>query len=319
MGLFTKLFGGGASQPAPAYDYVPSDDAPATIHLTLNGSPIQMPREDYRIQVLPGQFQQVWNDPDGLAAIVDLALRDEFIPDALEPARQLHRIDPQPVRAAIYLAATLIALDQNDEAETLLIDHIRRHGESGIILTNLAKVQANKGDEALSERTLWRALEKDPNQENGFFWYLAIVREKNGEAAQQETLRKLAALPESWRAQLWLARAALDEGGLDAALGWYRQALRNASPASADLLQQISGDLGNNGHLDRIIELCAPLYDVSQHGMAVGNNLIKAYIELGEFPKARAIIEQLRSQDRGDWNDDLIYWENELAQRAGAS
>lgn len=95
--------------------------------------------------------------------------------------------------------------------------------------------------------------------------------------------------------------------------------MRNASPASADLLQQISGDLGNNGHLDRIIELCAPLYDVSQHGMAVGNNLIKAYIELGEFPKARAIIEQLRSQDRGDWSDDLTYWENELAQRAGAS
>jgi tetratricopeptide (TPR) repeat protein len=318
MGLFARLFGqNDAAKPAAPYHYVPSSDAPQTIHLTMNGSPVQMTREDYRTQVLPGQFEQAWNDPGRLTIAVDMALRDEFVPDALEPARQLCRIDPQSSSAAIYLAATLIALKQNDEAGEVLTGHVERYGESGVILTNLAKVQANKGDEALSERTLWRALEKDPNQENGFFWYLAIQGERGGDAARHETLRKLAAVPGSWRAQLWLARGALDAGDMDAALEHYRQALQNADPAPADLLMQISGDLGNRGHLDRIIELCAAHFDPPEHGIAVGNNLIKAYIDLGDRARAKAIIAQLRALGRADWHDNLAYWENELKQEAG--
>ena len=317
MGLFGKLFGGdGGDKPAATYDYVPSSDAPEMLQVTIGGDSFQMAREDYRTQVLPAQFQQAWNDPERLALAVDRAMRDEFVPDALEPARQLHRIDPQPGRAVIYLAAALIALKRHDEAGDLLTAHIKQHGESGVILTNLAKVHANKGDDELSKQTLWRGLEADPNQDNGFFWYLAIVAEDDGEAAQQEALRKLAALPASWRPQLWLARGALEAGEPDAAMDWYRQALGNARPASDDMLIQISGDLGNRGHLDRIVELCAPVFDARQHGLMAGSNLIRAYSGLNEIEKAKAILAQMRAQDRPDWNEHLSYWEAELARPA---
>ncbi len=318
MSLFLRLLGGGEqAKPAAVHDFVPSSDAPQTIDLTLNGSPVQMSREDYRTQVLPGQFEQAWNDPERLSVVIDAALRDEFVPEALEPARRLYQMEPQSDRAAIYLAATLIALKQNDEAGALLTGHIDRGGEIGVILTNLAKVQANKGDEALSERTLWRALEKDPNQENGFFWYVAIQGDRGGDAARQEALRRIAALPGSWRAQLWLARAALDAGDVDPAVAHYRQALQNvADPMPADVLMQISGDLGNRGYLDWIVELCAARFDPAAHGIAAGNNLIKAHIDLGEPDKAKEVIGQLRALDRAEWDENLSFWENELAQRA---
>src|SRR3981081_64522 len=91
----------------------------------------------------------------------------------------------------------------------------------------------------------------------------------------------------------WRGRAAVDENDVAAALDLYRQALARVNPAPADLLTQVSGDLGNRGRLAEIIELCAPRFDVQLHGLTVGNNLIKAYVDLGEAGKARAIVEQL--------------------------
>src|SRR2546422_10217541 len=63
-------------------------------------------------------------------------------------------------------------------------------------------------------------------------------------------------LPGSWRAQLWLARSALQSRQLDQALALYRESLSRAGkPAPANLLQQMSGDLGNAGHLPELLQL----------------------------------------------------------------
>jgi len=44
----------------------------------------------------------------------------------------------------------------------------------------------------------------------------------------------------------------------------------------------------------------------------VGNNLLRAYAELGQFAEARKLLEQLYSQQRPDWRDQLIAWEQKL-------
>ena len=76
-----------------------------------------------------------------------------------------------------------------DDAERVFRDCLDQHGDDGTILTNLAKVYSRRHDDSAAETILRRALEIDPNQENGLGWYRAIQRERAGEAAELEVLR----------------------------------------------------------------------------------------------------------------------------------
>src|SRR6185369_8004214 len=117
-----------------------------------------------------------------------------------------------------------------------------------------------------------------------------------------EALRRLAELPGSWRAQLWLAREALKSRQLDEALTLYRETLSSAAkPVPGDLLQQMSGDLGNAGHLPELLQLTESHFDCGKHGLQVGNNLIKAHLDLGQLEAARRILDQLYGLKRADW------------------
>jgi tetratricopeptide (TPR) repeat protein len=319
MSFLSKLFGKKPQQPpalTPPPAYPPPPGAPAMMKVWDDyGRICEISREEWRTKVLPANFQRCWNKPDELAGLIHSGLNDGFIPDCLEPARQLHRIDPQPERGATFLAVTLLQLKNYEEAEKVATEALRQHGEDGTLLTNLAKAQSGKGETALSERTLWHALEVDPNLDNGLLWYQAIHHDRGGESAGTDALRRIAALPGSWRAQLWLARDALTSKRLEEALKLYQECLgRAGKPAPADLLQQISGDLGNAGHLPEILQLVAPHFDPSAHGLMVGNNLIKAHFDLGQLDAARRVLDQLYRQNRGDWKENLSYWDTEIAK-----
>lgn len=69
------------------------------------------------------------------------------------------------------------------------------------------------------------------------------------------------------------------------------------TPAPSDLLTQISGDLGNAGHLPELLDLVLPRYDVDRHGVLIGNNLIKAMVDLGQIDPARKLLHQLYAQN----------------------
>lgn len=315
MNFIRKLFGLKPKLVPPSESPAPPD-APATMKAWDDyGRVIEISREDWRLHVLPGNFEKAWDNPDNLANLVNSALNDGFIADSLEPARRLLQIDPDPKRSAMYLAVILLQLQKFAEAEKLLTDTMQKLGEDGVLLTNLAKAQNGRGDDVLAERTLWHALELDPNQHNGFMWYVAIQRERGGDLAEETTLARIAALPGSWRALVWQARRALESRKLEEALAIYRNCLQKAGhPVPSDLLMQISGDLGNQGHLPEILQLVAPQYDVPAHGLIVGNNLIKAYFDLGQLNGARKILDKLYAQNRGDWKEHLQFWDTELAK-----
>ena len=50
------------------------------------------------------------------------------------------------------------------QAEQVFTTYLNKHGEDGVVLTNLAKAQAAQGRDGEAEQTLWHALELDPNQ-----------------------------------------------------------------------------------------------------------------------------------------------------------
>jgi len=155
----------------------------------------------------------------------------------------------------------------------------------------------------------------DPNQENGLLWYAAIQKERGGISAANEAFQKIADQPGSWRARLWLARTALEKKDIAVAESLYREALTMAGETTPyDLLMQMSGDLGKNGFLKEVICLTKPYYIPSLHGLEVGNNLIKANIELGNLEEAKQVIDHLYGQKRPDWKETLHFLENELAK-----
>lgn len=325
MSLFKKLFGGkkptspGGDHGERAHDTPPSADPAQDPNLIRvfdrYGRELFIAKEEWRKNILPGAIQAEWTKPDQLYGVILAALNDGFRADVLDAARQLYAIDTDAVRGACVWGIVLMEEERLDEAEQVFRDFLATHGEAGVVLTNLAKVYAKRGDHTAAERILWHALEVDPNQDNGFGWYEVIHRERGGEEAGLAAMRRVAALPGSWRAQLWLARAALQSRDLVSAVALYRESLACVSrPVPGDLLMQMSGDLGNAGYLPEILELVEPHFDPAIHGLTVGNNLIKAHLDLGQTDHSRRILDQLYALKRPDWKDTLSFWDTELAK-----
>ncbi len=279
------------------------------------GRELFVTKEQWRDEILPANLEKAKGDPDALAGMIMGALRDGFAREVLPFAEHLRRSDTTPARGTTLLGVVYLELGRAADAESLFEDHLARHGEDAYVLTNLAKARDIRGDRRQAEETLWRALELDPNQDAAFAWYVAIHHERGGEEAYLEACRRVARLPSSWRAQVWLAREALQRGDLAAALSLYDEGLsRGGAPVPGELLRQISGDLGNAGHLEEILSLVAPRFDAARHGMDVGNNLIKANVDLGRLDDAKGVIEQLYAQDRPDWRPLLELWDSEVAK-----
>ncbi|MGH8489424.1 MAG: tetratricopeptide repeat protein [Gammaproteobacteria bacterium] len=321
MSFFRKMFGeksperGSASATASPSSADPANDPNMIRVYDGYGRELFITKQQWKDNVLLGNLETARNNPEQLYGMLVGALHDGFAADIIPYAEHLWRTDPIPSRGAAILGIVYMDVNRLDDAERVLSDFIAAHGEDGVVLTNLAKVDSRRGDNARAESILWHALEVDPNQDNGLGWYAAIQRDRGGEPSASDAFRRVAALPRSWRAQLWLARDAVQGKDFPAAEPLYMEALRRAEqPVPTDLLMQMSGDLGNNGYLAEIIRLVEPYFDPAFHGLQVGNNLIKSNYDLGQLDAARRILGQLYAQKRHDWQQTLSYWDTELAK-----
>lgn len=318
MNFLRRLFGRKPAStrlttPAPAPPPPPAGE-PIRVYDKF-GREAAIDRETWRTQVLPHNLRKAWDHPEELSALVIMALKDGFTADVADAAVRLHRIDPDRVRASCVRGSVLFSLDRFDESEAVLRDHIARHGEHALILVNLAKIQSQRGEHDRSRETLGRALRLDPNLSQALEWYAAIALEHGGEPAAYRAYTEAAGIAGSWRAQLHLARAALESNEPRHAGVLYDQALAAAGPnPPSDLLQQMSGDLGIHGQLRELVSRIAPIFDPTKHGLGVANNLILALTALGEFDEARSVLDSLYALKRPDWASPLNDLENSIAR-----
>jgi tetratricopeptide (TPR) repeat protein len=262
------------------------------------GNKFLIPRDQYRTSVLPGVFEDAWNDADRLYRAILMAIEDGFFAEAGAPAERLVAIDPIAERSTNVLGIVLMKNNDLNRAEQVLSDYLKDH-ESGVVMTNLAKVYADQNREQESRRTLRRALSIDPNQDNGLEWFAAIAREEGGDEACLAAMRDIAREPGSWRAQLWIARDFLEHDDIQSAMQIYQQVLSSAEVAE-DGLMMISGDLGIHGFIEQIIELFLPVYDVQKHGIQAGLNLVQACIESDRKIEGLKICDALETLKRYD-------------------
>lgn len=320
MGLFDKLFGKKSAEPemtapaaVPPAAEVPAD-SPMMKVFDPDGNEVLVPREQWRDVLLANLESQV-EKPEELYNTLLLALREGFAADVIPYAEYFMKIDPIPTRGAVTLGILYMEADRLEDAERVFNDFTIQHGPQSIILTNLAKLHSRRGDDEGAESILWNALEVDPNNENAVGWYVAIQQERDGEEGVAVAYRRIATIRGSWRAQLWLARTALEAKDLFGAEKMYQEAIDSAgSPIPTNLLLQMSGDLGNSGYLEEIDRLVAPHVDPAVHGLDVGNNVIKANLELGRFEQAKAMLDRLQGQNRPEWHPTLRFWYGEIVR-----
>ncbi len=327
MSLFDKFFGkkpqptepapapAAPPAPAPSPSTAEADKPPFIKIFDGQGRELMVPRDEWRDKVLMSGLQDAWNNADELGPMIVQALRNEFYTEVIGAAEQVQKIDPIPARGTVLLGLVYLKNERYADAEEVLKDCLEKHGDHGVVLTNLAKVYAAQGDDAKAEATLWRGLEVDPNQDNGAAMYEHLQSQRGGEEAGLEAVRRIAALPGSWRAQLALARLALKAGQLEQAQALQQESLaRCGRPVPPEVLMQISGDLGLQGHLVELVQVTEPLFQPAIHGLQVGNNLFRAYLDLGQIEQARNLVEQLHAQRRPDWKQSLAAWETQIAQ-----
>jgi hypothetical protein len=127
-------------------------------------------------------------------------------------------------------------------------------------------------------------------------WWASIKQEREGEAGYVAGLRTVAALPGSWRAQLWLARYHLEHNNVAAARALYDEVLAGGRYDGSSLMM-ISGDLGRNGEITLLVELIAPVYDEHRHDPMAGINLLRAYQELGNPDEGEKLLSRMYALD----------------------
>lgn len=277
------------------------------------GRQYEITREAWRAEVLPDQLAEAHNDADELYSIVAAALADEFFEDVLPATARLMEIDPNRERCHVARGIALLKSGDVDGAERILTEYLEESGPSGIVMTNLAKVQAERGLDIQAEATLWLALTHDPNQDNGLLWYASLQQDKNGTEGLWDAMARAAALPGSWRPQLWLARHALEQKDLPGAKAHYAHVLKLAVD-EPEVLMMISGDLGNNGYVAALLEIVRPVYDPHRHDPRAGVNLLQAYLQTEKVSQGEELLHELFALNRPDLRDHLFHYSNEFGK-----
>lgn len=252
------------------------------------------------------------SSPDALYRLLADALLQGEGESVVPAANRLFELEPGSERATVALAIALMRSGRLDEAEAKLKGFVERRGETGVVLTNLAKIAAERGDDQKALELARRALTLDPNQDNGLRWWASLVRRRSDDAAYKTALEDLAAAPRAWRVQLLLFELRLEQRDVAAAVKCLRAAL-SSSGSSREAIAAVAESLERAGLHRELVDLVGPLYNPAM-GLLSGVRLAAAHLALGDLAKARALVEQLQSHPAAPRSTELADLERRLVE-----
>lgn len=302
------------NQPADTAPDEPAQEREMIVAYDAHGQEMYIARNEWREKVFLPDLEKKWDDADALYTAILMGLKDAFASDLVAAAERLVDIDSNPERSHTLHGIVLMKTGQLDVAEQTLRQGIDKSGATGTLLTNLAKVFSERGEDKQADDTLWQAIQTDPNLDNGLLWWASIQRERGGDEAYIEGLRSIAAMPGSWRAQLWMARFYLEHNETDKARGLYDEVL-SGGRYDSDALYMISGDLGRNGEIPLLISLVAPHYDVQKHDPMAGINLLQAYLEQDQTEQGLKLLNQLYALNFAPIKQHLDYYRQAFEEK----
>lgn len=256
------------------------------------GRPVRIPREEYRTRVLPELIKAHGSQPEQLVAVIMQALRDGFASDVLPAAIRLTVIDKEVERALSVLAVVQRDAGELDSAEGTLRELQQKRPNSPAAKVGLGMLAATRGDDKKAEALLWEALQMDSNHADAVHGYLQLRHRIVGDGGYQAEVEKVAALPGSWRAQLWLARHLLQQGRTEEAIALYRDVLTRAGDQH-DAQVMASADLVQQGQHALVQELIAPRFVPGRSHPHVGLALLHHHLRTQDVDAGTALLHQM--------------------------
>ncbi|MDX2347091.1 MAG: hypothetical protein QNK11_09500 [Legionella sp.] len=282
------------------------------------GLKIQMTHSEYRSTMLPRNLQMHWDKPDALAAEIMFAFRDEFYSDVEAAAKHLLEIDTKPERAVCLYATVLLQTQKYAEAEAWLLNYLSNHPRHPYVLTNLAKAQNFLGKNTEALTTLEESMALDSNQENAFEWLYDIRREaleSEGLSADDAELKSLRSINKQfggWPCKVRLGNYYAGIHEPETALRYYKVVLRQSWEPVA--LSYMSGALGENGFIQELIDLVVPIYNVKQHDIMTGFNLLQAYLELKKIEEGEQLLNDLSALELLEFQEKLAWYQEAFSK-----
>lgn len=271
----------------------PKPELPPFVEATdAFGRRVRMSRDEYRKNVLPELVKAHGNDPDRLTAVIMQGIRDGLATEMIPAANRLTVIDKDPERALSVLGVVLRDAGEIDAAQATLQELQQKRPQSPNARVGLAMLAQQRGDEAKAESLLWEALQLDSNHADAVHCYLQMQHKAKGDAGYRAVVEQVAALPGSWRPQLWLARLDMQQGRQAEATAIYRDVLARAGHES-DALVMAAGDLVQAQQHDLVKELIAPRFQPGRHHPHVGLALLHHLVQMQDFAAGEALLHQM--------------------------
>lgn len=256
------------------------------------GRPVRIDREQYRKQVLPDLLKAHGSDAERLAAVLVQAVRDGFAADVVAAANRLTVVDKDLDRALSVLALVQREAGEPESAEATLKELLQRRPASVPARVGLAMLADRRGDAAKAEALLWEALQQDCNHPDAVHGFLQVRHQAVGDAGYEAEIAKVAALPGSWRAQLWLARWLLTRDDAARAASVYREVL-GRDEVQGDALVMAASDLVHGRHHALVAELVVPRFRPGRHHPHIGVALLHHYRERQDHVAGAALLHQM--------------------------
>jgi len=287
-----------AAAPRPAEAGKPAEPAkkrelPEFVEATdAFGRRVRLSRDEYLKNVLPKLLEVHGNDPERLVALILQGVRDGLAPALIPAANRLTVVDKDPDRALSVLALVFRDAGELDDAEATLKELLQKRPQSPNARVGLAVLAEQRGDAAKAESLAWEALQLDTNHADAVHCWLQMRHRVVGDAGYRAELAKAAALPNSWRAPLWLARHDLQNGREDEAIAAYREILARAGNES-DALVMASGDLVQAQRHDLVKELIAPRFQAGRHHPHVGLALLHHLLQTQDHVAGAELLHRM--------------------------
>jgi tetratricopeptide (TPR) repeat protein len=256
------------------------------------GRRVRIPRDEYRQKVLPDLVKAHAGNPDQLVAVILQALRDGFAADVVPAANRLTAVDKDVERALSVLAVVQRDAGDLDGAERTLRELQTKRPNSPAPRVGLGMLAAQRGDTAKAEALLWEALQLDSNHADAVHGYLQLRHRAVGDAGYRAEVEKVAALPGSWRAQIWLARHLVQHGEGEAAAALQREVLARAGDQH-DALVMVSADLVQQQRHALVQELVVPRFLPGRNHPHVGLALLHHYLQTQDHEAGAALLHQM--------------------------
>jgi Flp pilus assembly protein TadD len=265
---------------------------PSVEVVDASGRRVQISREDYRLKVLPDLLKAHGNNPDQLTAVILQALRDGLASEVLPAANRLTVVDKDPERALSVLAVVQRDAGELDSAEATLKELLQKRPNSAAARVGLGMLADARGDQPKAESLLWEGLQLDANHADAVHGWLQLRHRSVGDAGYRAELDKVAALPNAWRAQLWLARHQAQQGEVEAATALWRDVIARAGHET-DALVMVSADLVQLQRHELVQELVVPRFQPGRHHPHVGLALLHHYLQQKDDAAGSALLHQM--------------------------